>query len=104
MVTKENNVMKRTAILLLSISLALPVFAQKSANMRCVSLEHIAGAWRMEIQCDQSHGAILMLDSGKTMQYVGQGMFKGMSQTELTRLYQSLIPKSDSDLVLTQLG
>jgi len=96
--------MKRVAVLLISISLALPVFAQKPVNLRCVSLEHIAGAWRMEIQCDQSRGAILMLDGGKTTQFVGQGMFKGMSQTELTRLYQSLIPKSDSDLVLTQLG
>ena len=96
--------MKRVAVLLISISLALPVFAQKPVNLRCVSLEHIAGAWRMEIQCDQSRGAILMLDGGKTAQFVGQGMFKGMSQTELTRLYQSLIPKSDSDLVLTQLG
>jgi hypothetical protein len=96
--------MKRAAILLLSISLTLPAFAQKPTNYRCVSLEHIAGAWRMEIQCDQSHGAILMLDGGKNVQYVGQGMFKGMSRTELTRLYQSLIPKSDSDLVLTQLG
>ena len=96
--------MKRAAILLLTISLAAPVFAQKPTNMRCVSLEHIAGAWRMDIRCDESRGAILMLDSGKTVAYVGEGMFKGMSQTELTRLYQSLIPKSDSDLVLTQLG
>lgn len=96
--------MKRAAVLLLSLSLAIPVFAQKNTNMRCVSLEHIAGAWRMDIQCDQSRGAILMLDGGKSVEFVGEGMFKGMSQSDLTRLYQSLVPKSDNDLVLTQLG
>jgi len=60
--------------------------------------------WVFAFWRDQRRGAILMIDGGKTTQFVGQGMFRGMSQTELTRLYQSLIPKSDSDLVLTQLG
>ena len=103
--------MKRATILLLTLSLvvAVPTFAannsvHKVASARCVSLEHIAGAWRMEIECDQTKGAILLIDAGRDVQYVGQGIFKGWSQGELSSMYQSLIPKVESDLVMMQLG
>jgi hypothetical protein len=100
--------MKRTTVFLLLLSLlAVPTFAgatHKVASARCVSLERIAGAWRMEIECDKTTGAILMLDSGRGVEYVGQGMFRGWSQSELSGLYQSLVPKADSNLVMIQLG
>ena len=103
--------MKRATVLLLALSLvAVPTFAagsataHKVASARCASLEHVAGAWRMEIECDQTRGAILMLDTGRDVQYVGQGVFKGWSQSELSSMYQSLVPKADSDLVMLQLG
>jgi len=64
----------------------------------------MAGAWRMEIECDQTKGAILLIDAGRDVQYVGQGMFKSWSQSELSSMYQSLIPKVESDLVMMQLG
>ena len=102
--------MKRATVLLLALSLvAVPTFAanksvHKVASARCVSLEHMAGAWRMEIECDQTKGAILLIDAGRDVQYVGQGIFKGWSQSELSSMYQSLIPKVESDLVMMQLG
>ena len=98
--------MKRATVLLLALSLAVPTFAgtHKVSAARCVSLEHVTGAWRMEIQCDQTKGAILLLDTGRDVQYVGQGGFRGWSQSELKNMYQSLIPKSDSNLVMMQLG
>ena len=103
--------MKRATVLLLTLSLivAVPTFAadksgHKVASARCVSLEHISGAWRMEIECDQTRGAILLIDAGRNVQYVGQGMFKGWSQSELSSVYQSLVPKVESDLVMMQLG
>ena len=102
--------MKRATVLLLALSLvAVPTFAantnvHKVASARCMSLEHIAGAWRMEIECDQTKGAILLIDAGRKVEYVGQGMFKGWSQSELSSMYQSLVPKAESDLVMMQLG
>jgi hypothetical protein len=102
--------MKRATVLLLALSLvAVPTFAatggaHKVASARCMSLEHIAGAWRMEIECDQTKGAILLIDAGRNVEYVGQGMFKGWSQSELSSMYQSLVPKAESDLVMMQLG
>ena len=100
--------MKRATVLLLVVSLlAVPSFAgatHKVSSARCVSLERITGAWRMEIECDKTEGSILMLDSGHNVQFVGQGMFRGWSQSELSALYQSLVPKADSNLVMIQLG
>ena len=66
--------------------------------------DHIAGAWRMEIACDQTKGAILLIDTGRGVQYAGQGMFRGWSQSELGTLYQSLIPKVETEVVMMQLG
>ena len=99
--------MKRATVLLLALSLvAVPTFASlhKVASARCISLERITGAWRMEVECDQTRGAILLLDSGGRAQYVGQGMFRGWSQSELSALYQSLIPKAETEVVTMQLG
>ena len=100
--------MKRATVLLLALSLvAVPVLAansHKASSARCVSLERITGAWRMEIQCDQTRGTILLLDTGRTAQYLGQGMFRGWSQTELSAMYQSLIPKAETEVVMMQLG
>jgi len=101
--------MKRATVLLLALSLvAVPTFAttptHKVVSARCISLEHIAGAWRMEIACDQTKGAILLIDTGRDVQYAGQGMFRGWSQSELGTLYQSLIPKVETEVVMMQLG
>ena len=100
--------MKRATALLLVVSLlAVPAFAgatHKVTTARCVSLERIPGAWRMEIECDKTTGSILLLDSGRSAQFVGQGMFRGWSQSELSGLYQSLVPKAESNLVMIQLG
>jgi hypothetical protein len=98
--------MKRATVLLLALSLvAVPTFASlhKVASARCISLERITGAWRMEVECDQTRGTILLLDTGDRVQYVGQGMFRGWTQSELSALYRSLIPKADT-VVLMQLG
>ena len=99
--------MKRATVILLVLSLvAIPTFASmhKVASARCISLERITGAWRMEVECDQTRGAILLLDTGGKVQYAGQGMFRGWSQSELSAMYQSLIPKVDTTVVLMQLG
>jgi len=88
---------------LILLMIALPTFAQRPsvAGARCVALEHVRGGWRMEIKCDQSKGVIVMLDAQK---YVGDGMFNGWSQAELKAFYHSLVPKSDSNFELIQLG
>jgi hypothetical protein len=98
--------MRRATVILLVLSLvAVPTFASmhKVASARCISLERITGAWRMEVECDQTRGAILLLDTGDRIQYVGQGVFRGWTQSELSALYRSLIPKADT-VVLMQLG
>jgi len=100
--------MKRATVLLLALTLvAVPVLASNThrvSSARCVSLERITGAWRMEIQCDQTRGTILLLDTGRSVQYAGQGMFRGWSQSELSAMYQSLIPKAETEVVMMQLG
>ena len=104
--------MKRAVLSLLILSLiALPTFAGSTSarkatltGARCLSLAHDARGWRMEIKCDQNKGAIVMLDSGRRVQYVGEGMFRDWSQTELMATYQSLIPKTDAAFELMQLG
>ena len=101
--------MKRSVLSLLILSLiALPTFAGSTSarkatltGARCLSLEHDARGWRMEIKCDQNKGAIRMLNSG---QYVGEGMFRDWSRTELMAAYQSLVPKADTTFELIQLG
>ncbi len=96
--------MKRAAVAVLILSLvALPTFAQKPAvtGARCVSLVHVQGGWRMEIKCDQSKGSIVMLDGQR---YVGDGMFFGSSQSEMKAYYHSLLPRSESNFEVMQLG
>jgi hypothetical protein len=104
--------MKRAALGILILSLiALPTFAAGTydrgllvTHAQCVSLDHVTGGWRMEIKCDQSKGTIVLVDRGKQIEYVGEGLFRGWSQSELMALYQSLIPKVDSNFEVMQLG
>jgi len=98
--------MKRAVLFVLVVSLvALPMFGaskQKLTTARCASLEHVAGGWRMVINCDQGKGAIVMLDAGK--QYRGSGVFAGWSQEQMNATYQSLLPTDYSRFELLQLG
>ncbi len=98
--------MKRVVLIVLMLSLvALPMFGATKQNLkivRCASLEHVAGGWRMEISCEQGKGAIIMLDSGK--QYRGNGMFAGWSQEQMNAMYQSLLPTDHSRFESLQLG
>jgi beta-lactamase superfamily II metal-dependent hydrolase len=98
--------MKRVVLSILILSLvALPMFGaskQKLTTARCASLEHIAGGWRMVVNCDQGKGAIVMLDTGK--QYRGSGVFAGWSQEQMNATYQSLLPTENSPFELLQLG
>jgi len=102
--------MKRAALTLLALYLiAMPSFAgtttgHKLTGARCLSLEHVAGGWRMDIRCDQNKGSILLLDAGRHAQYVGEGIFRDWSQSELMTVYQSLIPRVDSNFEVMQLG
>lgn len=98
--------MKRAAVGVLILSLALPAFAANAHKMsltamRCVSLEHIPGAWRMQIACSDGQGSIVLDDSQK---YRGAGLFAGWSQDEMRSVYQSLIPKDESRFEVPQLG
>ena len=104
--------MKRSLVLILVFSLiSLSLFGANSGvhqsaaltNARALSIEHAAGAWRMEIKCDQGVGTISMIDGGQQPVYRGEGCFSGWSQDELKATYQSMIP-NESVLELMQLG
>ena len=95
--------MKRSVITVLIISLvALPLFAAGS-KARCVALEHVRGAWRMQIRCEQGVGAISVSDTSATKTYSGEGIFSEWSQKELGTMYDSLVPQEEG-LELMQLG
>jgi hypothetical protein len=99
--------MKRTVVTMLVISLfALPMFAQDPvAKARCVSLEHVRGAWRMQISCERGDGAISLADTSEQKSYRGDGLFATWSQDDLRAMYQMLIPKeSGAAFELMQLG
>jgi hypothetical protein len=106
--------MKRATLGVLIVSLvAFPLFAangqksplEKLSAARCVSLEHVSGAWQMHIECDQGAGVISLTDGGGQMLYRGEGLFLGWSQQRLNAAYQSLIPRDDTPaLQLVQLG
>lgn len=96
--------MKRTLISVLVLSLvALPLFAEgaKTTKARCISLEHVRGAWVMKVECTEGAGSIVMADSG---QYHGDGVFSTWSQEKLRTMYDSLVPKDDSRFEILQLG
>jgi invasion protein IalB len=103
---KKEKIMKRTVLGILILSLvALPMFGadkQKVTTPRCASLERVAGGWRMEINCEQGKGAVVLLDAGK--QYRGNGVFAGWSQKQMNAIYQSLLPTENSRFELLQLG
>ncbi len=97
--------MKRALLSILIVSLvAFPVFGaskQQVTTARCLSLEHVTGGWRMQINCDQGKGAIIVSDQN---QYRGEGVFAAWSQEQMKDVYRSLIPKDESRLELIQLG
>ena len=57
--------MKRAITVLILSLFAFPLFAQgeQSTKFQCVSLEHVQGAWRMQIKCEQGAGAISLSDT-----------------------------------------
>ena len=95
--------MKRSVITVLIISLvALPLFAAGS-KPRCVALEHVRGAWRMQIRCEQGAGAISLSDTSAAKVYSGEGVFSEWSQQQLGAMYDSLVPQ-EVGFELMQLG
>jgi hypothetical protein len=83
---------------------ALPSLAGQS-KAQCVSLEHVRGAWQMQIKCDQGTGSITLVDAHGAKMYRGSGIFRHWSQQQLETMYQSLIPKDEtSSIELIQLG
>lgn len=95
--------MKRTIVTLLVISLvSLPLFAGQKPQ--CVSLEHVRGAWQMQIKCDEGTGTITLVDAHGAKLYRGDGIFKHWSQEKLGAMYESLIPQQADATELLQLG
>jgi hypothetical protein len=96
--------MKRSVVVsILIISLvALPLFAAGS-KAHCVALEHVRGAWRMQIRCEQGVGAISLSDTNSTKVYQGDGIFSNWSQEQLGTMYESLVPQ-ENGIELLQLG
>jgi hypothetical protein len=103
---RKEKIMKRAVLGILILSLvALPMLGadkQKLTSARCASLERVASGWRMEINCEQGKGAIVLFDAGN--QYRGNGVFAGWSQQQMNAMYQSLLPTDNSGFELLQLG
>lgn len=96
--------MKRAVVTLLALSLvASAAFAQDS-KAQCMSLEHVRGAWRMQIKCEQGTGAIVLLDQQETRTYRGEGVFAKWSQQQMDAMYQSLVPQDSTASESLQLG
>ncbi|HSP17482.1 MAG TPA: hypothetical protein VLV78_22245 [Thermoanaerobaculia bacterium] len=96
--------MKRAMVMFLMLSLcSVPLFAQNDrlTRARCISLEHVRGAWIMKVECVEGAGSIVMADNG---QYHGDGIFSSWSQDKLRTTYGSLVPKDDARLEILQLG
>lgn len=96
--------MKRVVIAMLVLSLcSIPLFAQNGqiSKARCVSLEHVRGAWVMQVECVEGGGRIVAADNGN---FAGDGVFGSWSKDELSRTYKSLLPKDESHIELLQLG
>ncbi len=96
--------MKRLAIAVFVVSLvAVPSFAGNAESQKpvskaqCVTLDHVTGAWRMQIACDQGRGAIVRFDS---QEFRGDGIFAGWSQQQLRALFESLIPDTSDKAYL----
>lgn len=59
-------------------------------------------AWRMEIECDEGHGSITLIDSGM---YRGDGVCLGFSQEEMAAFYAALnVPAEETKFETLQLG
>jgi hypothetical protein len=99
--------MKRAVVTMLVVSLfAVPMFAQDPvAKARCVSLEHVSGAWHMQISCENGAGSISLSEASENATYRGDGVFATWSQQELRAMYESLVPKdTESAIEVLQLG
>ena len=99
--------MKRAITVLILSLFAFPLFAQgpQSTKFQCVSLEHVQGAWRMQIKCEQGVGAISLSDSGQQKSFRGEGVFASWSQEKMKNIYESLVPKdSGPAFEVMQLG
>ena len=103
--------MKRAVLAMVCLAIALPVLAGRSGAVKrpltmqhCVSLQHTASGWRMEIVCREGKGVIVLTDVPGIRRYRGSGVFAGWSQEQLDATYQSLIPADASGIELIQLG
>lgn len=74
---------------------AVPLFAANVSKARCISLEHAHGAWRMQIDCEGSTGAISMIDVADHVSFRGEGMFATWTQEQLRAEYMLLLPHDD---------
>src|SRR5258705_13741291 len=94
----KEKIMRRPLVTLLVISLfSLPLLAQdRVEKARCISLEHVRGAWRMQISCERGDGSISLADSGTQNLYRGDGAFAKWSQDDLRATYQLLMPKEST--------
>ena len=97
--------MKRATVMILVLLLSLssvPLFAQSNpiSKARCLSLDHVRGAWVMKVECVEGSGTITVWDEGSMK---GTGIFANWSQQQLSATYQSLLPQNDATELL-QLG
>jgi hypothetical protein len=58
----------------------------------------------MDMKCDQSKGSMVAIDREDQIRYVGDGIFSDWSPSELMAVYKSLVPKTDSNFEVMQLG
>ena len=102
--------MKRAFVMVVVLSLfAVSLFAQNSkatplTNARAITLEHVQGAWRMDIRCDQGLGSISMLDDAQRIIFLGEGCFANLTQEQMAAMYRSLLPQDSPAMEAIQLG
>jgi hypothetical protein len=60
--------------------------------------------WRLEIVCEEGAGAIVLIESGDTAHYRGDGHFLGWPQDRLEAVYRACLPATDDLLETPQLG
>src|SRR5476651_734553 len=105
--------MEHTALGAFWLSVA-PLFARAGGRTKtvtmayCVSLVQTVNGWRMEIECREGKGAIVLADARGRKQYSGSGIlaevFAEWSQEQVDAMYQSLIPRDYTPFQLAQFG
>jgi hypothetical protein len=74
-------------------------------HVRSRSSNVTRAAWRIEVASDQGPGTIVLIEISPGEQYYrGDGTFLGWNQQQLAATYQELVPKTDSEPELPQLG